>query len=499
MVATSRAVGSIRASRREGVPSLGEATMSYLYGDSTPSPLEVNFVDFLGDCLDFCAHVLDSTENLRREAEKGEGLRRKARTEAQRLEALASSVAEAVKDVSSTHDSHAANCAIAIVRATSDLVRKEVEQVNALLDGELSKLDALAVSERMSCEKALETLLLRHDLPRTKKILSLKAQANGPYTARVRMSTPFGVAASLDLDVPASHMFGRVIRVDRIIERLEVEAPDVGGWLHKEVKMRPQRLEKLHVIHLEFAIEERSAKLRAGADGSGPGFDIFVRAEGPEVKLARIGDRDAGDVPFDVRDSDATSLLAFLDKLEAPALELLGHRKAVIEATLDDRPLRDHDGPGVLAERLITAVAPVTQEIARRSPSATELVLKRLVAGGRREEIFVTKADLRKKIAHLSPAQRALFDPLGIGEANGAAASHARPAGSAQPSHAEPHVPEPPTLVMAPKRSTGSSEAPRPSSTAPKAPGASGQPDLSVEHHVIDLNSPRAQDDPHRT
>ena len=30
--------------------------MSYLYGDSTPSPLEVNFVDFLGDCLDFCAH-----------------------------------------------------------------------------------------------------------------------------------------------------------------------------------------------------------------------------------------------------------------------------------------------------------------------------------------------------------------------------------------------------------------------------------------------------------
>src|SRR6266849_9918495 len=313
--------------------------MSYLYGDSTPSPLEINFVDFLGDCLDFCAHVLAATENLRRESEQGDELRHAAHADAQRLERLASAVALAVKDVPTGHgDNHAANCAVAIVRATSDLVRMEVEKVNSALAGELSKVDVLCASERAGCEKALESLLIRHDLPRTKKVLTLKAQGNGPYTARLRMSTPFGVAATLALEVPSSHMFSHVVRVDRIIERLEVEAPDVGGWLHKEVKMRPQRLDKLHVIHLEFGTEERTAKLRAGADGTGAGFDIFVRTEGPEVKLQRIGDREAGEEPFEVRESDAVSLQALLDKLEAPALELLGHRKSIVDATLDDRP-----------------------------------------------------------------------------------------------------------------------------------------------------------------
>src|SRR5205814_6104883 len=164
---------------------------------------------------------------------------------------------------------------------------------------------------------------------------------------------------------------------------------------------------------------------------------------------------------------------------EGPAFELLGQRKSIVDATLDDRPLRGHDGPGVLAERLITAVAPVTQEIARRSPSTTELVLKRLVAGGRREEIFVTKADLRKKIAGLSPAQRSLFDPLGFGD-DAVPASHARPTGSVPPHRAEPAGVEPPTLVMAPR---------------PKPVTVTAAADPNHDQHVIDLNSPRAQDE----
>src|SRR5437762_1839885 len=52
--------------------------MSYLYGDSTPSSLEVNFVDFLGDCLDLCAQLLLSTESMRRERQNGDALRRAA-------------------------------------------------------------------------------------------------------------------------------------------------------------------------------------------------------------------------------------------------------------------------------------------------------------------------------------------------------------------------------------------------------------------------------------
>src|SRR5882757_1239460 len=108
--------------------------MSYLYGDSTPSPLEVNFVDFLRDCLDFSVQVALSTDALVRQNERGDVLRQSARNDIERLEKLGSGVVMAVKSVS-TGDGNGpmARCALSIVRTTSDLVRSEVQGVNAAL------------------------------------------------------------------------------------------------------------------------------------------------------------------------------------------------------------------------------------------------------------------------------------------------------------------------------------------------------------------------------
>jgi len=58
----------------------------------------------------------------------------------------------------------------------------------------------------------------------------------------------------------------------------------------------------------------------------------------------------------------------------------------------------------------------VVQEIAWRSRSATELVLKRLLADDRREEIFVTKVELTKKFEPLPQNLRRVFDPLGLSD-----------------------------------------------------------------------------------
>jgi hypothetical protein len=155
--------------------------------------------------------------------------------------------------------------------------------------------------------------------------------------------------------------------------------------------------------------------------------------------------------------------LQLLEKVEAPTRELAWLRKALVEAHLDDRLLRDHESPSVLVERIVSAIAPLTQEIARRSPSPTELVLKRLVGGGRREEIFVTKTELRNKLDRVPPALRAVFNPLGLGGENGASAQGSEPA----------------TLVMARRASASdahASDRPRPASQGP------GSASTSEEH-----------------
>jgi len=465
--------------------------MGYLYGDSTPSPLEVNFFDFLRDSVDFCVQVLLSSERLRREIANGEALRRAASTDAARFERLGSAVSLALKDAyTGEGNAHVAPCAVAIIRATGDLVRTEIEQLNATCQSELAKLEAVVAREREASVQALEALLLRHDLPDTKTSLSVQAQGSGLYAARLRASTPYGVDATIELDVPSSHLYGNVIRVARIVERLEVQLPSVDGWLHKESKMRAQRLEKLHVVDLTLNAAESLIKLRVAADGSGSGFDIRVRAEAPRVQLMRVGEREGGTDPaFDVGGADMNALLTLHEKLEAAAKGLMDHRKSLVQVTLDNRPLRDHENPTVLVERLVSAMSPVVQEIARRSPSATELVLKRVVSDGRREEVFVTKAELKKKLEPLPSTLRTIFDPLGLAAGSAGPPALPTPAARAAPS-GSPRSSPPPGIEAATLRQARHTPVPEARAEEPR-PGdeTSGMPAVAPARQALPESS----------
>jgi hypothetical protein len=440
--------------------------MSYLFGDSTPSPLDINFIDFLRDGLEFCVEVAASTDELQRETERGEGLRQAARSEIDRLEKLGLGVELAVQSFSPLDgDGPLVRCAVAVIQSTNDLVKNEMRAVNAALQSEEAKVEAARASKRDKCLKALEKLLLRHDLPLSGARLRLKAIPNAPYAVELHTTTPLGVAATMALDVPASHLFSHVIRVDRIVEHVKVHVPDVGGWLHKEPKTRTHRLEKLHVIELDLGERESSLSLRAAPDGSGSGFDVLLSAESSSVKLRRIEERDGSSEPqFEADEADASDLRALVLKLEAPARELAPLRKTLMKASLDDLPLRDHNAPTLLVERLIQAMAPVVHEIATRSPSTTELVLKRLVGGGRREEIFVGKSELREKLERVPAVFRSLFEPLDLAdERPGAVSASIRP-------------PPLPARVSASRSNEALSLARRALSPAEMRPGESARP-----------------------
>src|SRR5262249_13330618 len=94
-------------------------------------------------------------------------------------------------------------------------------------------------------------------------------------------------------------------------------------------------------------------------------------------------------------------------------------RRALLEASLDHQPLREYDRPAVLVKRLIASMTPIVQEISAHSLAPDELVLRRMLGDNRREEIFVSKSELRRKLEPLTATQRSLFDSLGLG--NGAA------------------------------------------------------------------------------
>jgi hypothetical protein len=423
--------------------------MSYLYGDSTPSKLEGNYIEFLRDAVEFCVQVLVADQRIGQGRAQARSLEHATASEYERLQKLGGLVSKSFEGASlGTGDSATARCAAAILKSASDLVRAEAVAMRSALEAELARCEAQAAQERDGCVKALETLVMKHDLPEMSVDVHLALTGGSRYAGRSRLKTGFGLDAVMDLDVPAGHLFERVIRVDRLMERLDVQAPEIGGWLHKEVKKRAQHLEKHHVAEFSMGSSSGLIKLRLQPDGTGPGFDVLFSKEAPRVRLARAEQQDgAGEPPFEVDDDDAKKLLALQGKLAAAALELAKHRRRLVEARIDGEAMRSHAKQTVLAERLIAHMAPVVQEIAWRSHSPGELVLRRLLSGDRREEIFLSKSELQQKIEVLQESNKALFDPLWASAAPTAPAAAPAPAKgagndahpiAATPPHAQP-------------------------------------------------------------
>jgi hypothetical protein len=449
--------------------------MSYLYGDSTPSDLEGNYIEFLRDAVEFCVQVLLSDQRIVQAKGQTRALEHATVAEVERLQKLGPLVTKAFEGASlGAPESPTARCAAAITSAANELMRAEAIRMRDALDAEIVKREASATQERESCVKALETLIVKHDLPGAASDIQLVLVAGGRYAGRARMKTGFGLEALVDLEVPNGNLFDRVVRVDRLMERLDVQAPEVGGWLHKEVKRRPQHLEKLHITEFSGGAEGGVVKLRLGPDGTGVGFDVLYSDEAPRVRMLRVTEQTngAGEQPFDVDDEDARKLLALHGKLAKAAAELAGHRRRLVDAKVDGEAMRTHAKPTLLPERLIAKMAPVVQEIAARSHSPGELILRRLLAGDRREEIFLSKAELKQKVEPLSDANRSLFDPLWLITMPGAAAK-AEPAEAVPAPGSAPHRQTGKYRPVTPARGSVSAST---SSSAPTAVAAQPAP-----------------------
>ena len=124
----------------------------------------------------------------------------------------------------------------------------------------------------------------------------------------------------------------------------------------------------------------------------------------------------AGDDPsagtFELAVEDVPGLVGVAEKIRSAADALTPTRLA--DATLEDRELSREHAFAPFVEQLVTFMAPIVQEVARHSLTATELVLRRLISSERREEIFVAKATLRDKYDALPPGQRGIFGRLGL-------------------------------------------------------------------------------------
>jgi hypothetical protein len=391
------------------------ASQGFLYGDATPSPLKSDFIAFLRSAVDYAVEVLGADARTAAAARDVDRFAEQTEIEIATAEELATDVVRALDGPSlRAPPTLASRCAARLQRDARDLVRSETEEARGAVAGARARLAQTASKESEVCTKAFETLVLAHDLPDVLGVTVVTLVGGSRYEAFLECHTPYGLEWTTELDVPATHALARVLRIDRLVERLEVDAPEEGGWLHKEVRNRPQRLDRLYLVGMMVHPSETAIRLRSAQDGTGAGFDILLlQGEPSSVQLVRILESGAtDDATHPVVGDDAVKLQALRDSLVAVVSELADHKKSLRKASLGGVPLANLASPRALVDQLLASIAPTVQQIAKRSLAPGELVIKRLVGDSRREEVFISKKELREKVETLPAELRGAFDPL---------------------------------------------------------------------------------------
>jgi hypothetical protein len=297
-------------------------------------------------------------------------------------------------------------------RVVTEVLTAGEGHLKAELAAEVRRIDEWTALERNRCLKAFETLLLAHDLPGTAQELHIDYE-DKRYTARLRGGARYGLITLIDLAVPRGNLFARLLRVSGVVENLELQIPKAVGWLRREPRLVPEKLGPLLISGCRFSPRGKSVSVRA--DGADAGYDFLSLAGQPKLQAFRISPEAPTRAELELNEASLRVVEAFLGKLAGAADAVVPNRRALLAMELDGVPFEEHGQPSLLIQRVVEVSVPIVNEIAARSRSPDELVLRRQLDDGRREERFVRRRELVEIIERLTPEQRQLFDPLGLG------------------------------------------------------------------------------------
>jgi hypothetical protein len=390
--------------------------MSHVFGDSTPFPYDVDYIDLSRHAVDCAVQLMSAQHAISTSLERAETLGQERRVEVGRINAMAHAVETSLEPFLKSNSSGADRLGQRMLECVKGTASSELATLEHQAAEEASHIRNIVTRSGESAQRSLEGFLLRHDLPGTELSLSWSSAGEQSYAATVTVKTPFGIQAVFSLAIPPDHLWSRSRRVADLSPGLEVHFPQQSGWLSKRVEMAPLKLDRLFLSMVKLDVTSAEFRLRKSPN-SGAGYRVLMTLDedrGVVIQpLSDDGVPDA-DAPLNLDAEDSTQMLSFCARVVSSTSDLSTMRRSMVSVDYDGEQLNDSKWPEAVAERLIQQLAPVVNEIAIRSGAPGELVLRRDVGGGRREEVYVTKAELYEKVLVLPPTRRATFEQLGL-------------------------------------------------------------------------------------
>ena len=376
------------------------------YGDGSPFPFDHDFLDIVVDAVDACTAMFEAADTFEQQRAKARESRRDIDAEERRLAVLEKSIAMAVAQTEpgGNVSRRTAKRALAQVRKTIDASRTRLRR--HLIDDPRPGPAASRVQE------AAQRFFDRHCLPDTRWTSRWYATrgeataASGRFTARFELELAPPWHAPFRIGMLASGVVARLPR------------PRLFG----SPIVAPMELDKLWLVGasrddsgIVLAIRERPAAAR------GWRIEIPDRGVATCVAVDRRGRESGG--PYElVRDATTSQLV---DAVDAAMAAMRANRRTR-EVCLYGEPLAVLVDVAAAARAMIAQLAPTIRAIRAKSRVPGELGLKRDVAVGVREEMFVPRETIAARYANLPAEYRKLLDDAGLGSALTSTATQTR-------------------------------------------------------------------------
>lgn len=389
----------------------------YLYGDSHPFPDGYDFLQDLRRFVGAASRALAITHEAD-ELERSLGERAAEHLHAtEAIGAFFDTVAHAVGDRAARSGAPKviepyARELLATIDAMGNRARASLAQN---LDADQVGVTTRIRERRAELKQVLSEYLLTDPLPTLSWAMSLQLTGSAPQGQLV-VSHPGDLTTSFAIDVTGDPTWGRPRKIGELVEGLTLQVGWKKAFLRSSLHPDVVTLDDLVLGAVELGPDSMEVRVRRKADAPRDSYVLTTDLDDtgvPVAKVTRIDERGGdSDAPFVSQADDAARLEELAAALRRACAPLAARKRRLIYAQLDGHDVFERGLVPALFARIAERLAPIAAEVSRHSPNANELSLKLEGEGGRREELYLKKADLVQLVAPLPPNAQQLFARL---------------------------------------------------------------------------------------
>lgn len=388
----------------------------YLYGDSSPTNLDFDFLSALESFIQHAAPAVRMQRELDRMVEVSQvdaqarqhGLGKLERFHRELMKIIEEATAQTQEVEVMQYGQQVSEQAVAIVERHRAQARQAVE-------GTVAQIDAERRRRAKEIQREVAAFAVHVRLPDMDWKAKMRLEGNAcQMTALV--THPAEITCGYALDAARLPFWQAPRQVSDFVKDLDLQVGVKKGLF--------SRGNQPEIVHLDdhyvsaFVVDDKAAEFRLrkkldaeetyalsisrNEDGHLSGVVRRPGVEGPEaqLQLTEHADRDRVD-----------RLRIAVRKFVADALP---YKQAVLSVELGKKDVFSSGLVIPLVERVVEHLAPTLAEVRKHSPNAAELSIKREDDSGRREEVYCSRQVLVDHIRQLDNVGMQVFAKLGL-------------------------------------------------------------------------------------